>query len=219
MASEFFAPIHPHRKQRAQGRPGALRTHGPRATKKHAAEPQVRAGTTGLPCAMVLLLIRDLPGDQALLSPSSADRSAGLAPALGRQDHTISQSAICCSSNNTPRPSHPAPNVRDDREAPLMWVRDVRKHRRDLPDGARENVHDGQFAHGGNAFARLCPRHCERTRSNPECIRGDSLYFFVAVAPRNDNFSLRRHSGLALSRPGMTAEGSRATRGNVTSGI
>jgi hypothetical protein len=24
------------------------------------------------------------------------------------------------------RPSHPAPNVRDDREAPLMWVRDAR---------------------------------------------------------------------------------------------
>ena len=49
-----FPSIYPHRKQRAQGRPGALRTHGPRATKKHAAEPQVRAGMPGLPCAMVL---------------------------------------------------------------------------------------------------------------------------------------------------------------------
>ena len=58
--------IHPHRKQRAQGRPGALRTHGPRAAKKHAAEPQVRAEATGLPCAMVLRLIRDLPGDRLL---------------------------------------------------------------------------------------------------------------------------------------------------------
>jgi len=26
------------------------------------------------------------------------------------------------------RPSHPAPNVRDDREAPLMWVRDGGDH-------------------------------------------------------------------------------------------
>src|ERR1700759_4087195 len=51
---------------------------------------------------------------------------AHVAPALGRQDHTISPSAICCPSYNTPRPSHPAPNVRDDREAPLMWVRDAR---------------------------------------------------------------------------------------------
>jgi hypothetical protein len=61
-----FPSIHPHRKQRAQGRPGALRTHGPRAAKKHAAEPQVRAGTPGLPCAMVLRLIRDLPGESGL---------------------------------------------------------------------------------------------------------------------------------------------------------
>src|SRR5919198_3294142 len=31
------------------------------------------------------------------------------------------------SSDDAPRPSHPAPNVRDDREAPLLWVRDERK--------------------------------------------------------------------------------------------
>src|SRR5215470_796926 len=68
-------------------------THGPRAIKKHAAEPQVQPKTSGLPCAMVLRLIRALPGDQALLTPSSADRSADLTPALGRQDHTISPSA------------------------------------------------------------------------------------------------------------------------------
>src|SRR3569832_401392 len=49
--------------QRAQGRPGAGRTRGPRAAKKHAAEPQVRR-TTGLPCAMVLTLIRALLGDR-----------------------------------------------------------------------------------------------------------------------------------------------------------
>ena len=116
-----FSINHPHREQRAQGRPGALRTHGPRATKKHAAEPQVRAGTPGLPCAMVLRLIRDLPGDQALLSPLPRVISQNVTPALGRQDHTTSPSASCCSSNNTPRPSHPASNVRDDREAPLLW--------------------------------------------------------------------------------------------------
>jgi hypothetical protein len=31
-----------------------------------------------------------------------------------------------------PRPSHPAPNVRDDREAPLLWERDKRKEAIDL---------------------------------------------------------------------------------------
>jgi hypothetical protein len=32
----------PHKKQRAQGMPGEGLTHGPRARKKHAAEPQVK---------------------------------------------------------------------------------------------------------------------------------------------------------------------------------
>jgi hypothetical protein len=82
--------------------------------------------TTGLPCAMVLRLIRDLPGDQALLPPSLRVISQSLTPALGRQDHTTSPSASCRSSHNTPRPSHPAPYVRDDREATLLWVRDAR---------------------------------------------------------------------------------------------
>jgi hypothetical protein len=35
--------------KRAQGRPGAHRTHGPRATKKHAAEPQVQADHPAFP--------------------------------------------------------------------------------------------------------------------------------------------------------------------------
>src|SRR6266849_4649448 len=64
----------PRNHKRAQGRPGAHRTHGPRATKKHAAEPQVQAESSGLPCAMVLRLIRDLPGDHAWLPPSPVRR-------------------------------------------------------------------------------------------------------------------------------------------------
>jgi len=100
---------------------------------------------------------------------------ARLTPTLGRQDHTISPSAICCSSRNTSRPSHPASNVRDDREAPLLWRRDAREHGFDLPDNATGNVHDGQFAHGGDAGhclrririvgkATACPPFRPRTR-------------------------------------------------------
>jgi hypothetical protein len=37
--------------------------------------------------------LRALPGDRALLPPSCADRSAHLAPASGRQNHTTSPSA------------------------------------------------------------------------------------------------------------------------------
>src|ERR1700761_8517718 len=96
---------------------------------------------------MVLRLIRALPGDRALLPPSSADRSAHLAPASGRQNHTTSPYA------HTPlvaqeiapgdvRPSHPVPDVRDDREPPLLWARDGRKHRGDLPDKAMQGMCD-----------------------------------------------------------------------------
>jgi hypothetical protein len=86
-------------KPRAQGRPGARRPHGPRAEKKHAAEPQVRPRHPSLPCAMALRLIRDLPGDR-LSCPRRprARRVADLTSAPGGQDHTISPCASRCSS-------------------------------------------------------------------------------------------------------------------------
>jgi hypothetical protein len=70
-------------------------------------------------------LFRALPGDRALLSPSSADISANLTPASGRQDHTALPSARWrIRLSHQKRPSHPAPNVRDDRDTPLLWARD-----------------------------------------------------------------------------------------------
>jgi hypothetical protein len=46
---------------------------------------------------------------------------AKLTPASGRQDHTTSPSALAPFVNAPPkRPSHPAPNVRDDRDTPLF---------------------------------------------------------------------------------------------------
>jgi hypothetical protein len=126
-----------------------------RVQKKARGRTTGTSRTTGLPCAMVLRLIRDLPGDRALLPPSPRIIREDLAPALGRQDHTISPSAPCCSSHNTLRPSHPASYVRDDRDTPLLWVRDAREHGFDLPDGAIEKFaspwHDGQFAHDAHA--------------------------------------------------------------------
>src|SRR5438067_13922890 len=76
---------------------------------------------SGLPCAMVYGLFRALLGDRAFLPPSLADRSANLTPASGRQDHTALPSAISIVRLATSkRPPHPAPNVRDDRETPLL---------------------------------------------------------------------------------------------------
>ena len=107
--SELSLSFRPRNHQRAQGRPGAHRTHGSRATKARGRTTGT-GGSSGLPCAMALRLIRALPGDRALLPPSSADRSAHLAPALERQNHTISPSAAMSLVVSTPpRPPHPTP--------------------------------------------------------------------------------------------------------------
>ena len=76
--------------------------------------------------------------DMAQSARSGGHASADLTPASGRQDHTTSPSAtsICrpparrsltgnppchhLARPTPPRPPHPAPNVRDDRETPLM---------------------------------------------------------------------------------------------------
>src|SRR5229473_3601939 len=103
------------------------------AAKKHRRQqPQVHRISRHSPRNGFNGFLRALPGDRALLPPSSADRSANLTPASGRQDHTTSPSAKASfvrahfARLTLPRPSHPAPNVRDDREAPLLWARDGR---------------------------------------------------------------------------------------------
>jgi hypothetical protein len=63
---------------------------------------------------------------------------ANLTPALVRQDHTISPSALAPSVHArecvaTPsRPPHPAPNVRDGHETPLLGARDGADYAGDL---------------------------------------------------------------------------------------
>ncbi len=47
--------------------PGDGLTPGPRAAKKHGAGTTGAAGSSGIPCAMVVRLIRDLPGVHDLL--------------------------------------------------------------------------------------------------------------------------------------------------------
>jgi hypothetical protein len=60
-----------------------------------------------------------------------------LIPASGDQDHTILPSAGGSrSSGAPPRPSHPAANVRDDREAPLLRKRDARDNHIFLKNGS-----------------------------------------------------------------------------------
>jgi len=118
--------VSPSTRQRAQGRPGAHRTHGPRATKKHAAEPQVRADHPAFPAQWfsglyVISPVTGLSCHRRLAGQIPQD----LAPASGRQDHTISPSAamplvidIACVHRIPPR-------VRDDRDPPLLSRRDA----------------------------------------------------------------------------------------------
>jgi hypothetical protein len=105
-ASELCLSIRPHQK-RAQGMPGEGLTHGPRATKKHAAEPQVKP-TSGIPCTMALRLIRDLPGAPGFLATVvRISSSANLASASGCQDHATSPSQRSCSSARDLRAATP----------------------------------------------------------------------------------------------------------------
>jgi hypothetical protein len=56
-------------RQRAQGRPGAGRTHGPPATKKAGGSYHRLGRTTGLPCAMALTLIPCSPRGPGCFAP------------------------------------------------------------------------------------------------------------------------------------------------------
>jgi hypothetical protein len=53
--------------ERAQGMPGEGLTHGPPATKKAGGSHHRCSRSTGIPCAIVLTLIRDLPGDRLVV--------------------------------------------------------------------------------------------------------------------------------------------------------
>ena len=85
--------------------------------------PQVQPRHPGIPRAMVLRIIRDLPGERAFLPPSPAQRKsvlASLAPASRRQDHTTSPSAAACTRLAQAAASIAARlHVRDDAYAPL----------------------------------------------------------------------------------------------------
>jgi hypothetical protein len=71
-------------------------------------------------------LFRALPGDQACLTPSSRGKSAKLDTSFGvpePHDFAVRFSIIrraLFARLTLPRPSHPAPNVRDDRETPPL---------------------------------------------------------------------------------------------------
>ena len=148
--------------------PGDGLTHGPPATKNAGGSHHRWCRSTGIPCAMVYGLYRDLLGDRAFLPPSSL-RSLllkNLTSASGGRDHATSPSAkghvrLTCH----PRPSHPRPTCRDDRAyVPLHRGGMGGKMVLICPTPqARTHVadrHDGQFPHGAHAGNACRPSEC-----------------------------------------------------------
>src|SRR6266481_4517572 len=88
IASELSLSFRPrNRRGRREGRvPTAPMV---RVQQKARGRTTGTGGSSGLPCAMVLRLIRALPGDHCLVATVIGGIvSANLAPALERQDHT-----------------------------------------------------------------------------------------------------------------------------------
>jgi hypothetical protein len=98
-------------------------------------EPQVKAETSGLPCAMVLRFIRALPGDRACLPPSRASRSRSVSRTWCQRRGTRTtrfhrpQKAWSSCAETAPKALASITSrlaLRDDREPPLMAKRDGR---------------------------------------------------------------------------------------------
>jgi len=98
--------------------------------KTQAAVTTGLAGSTGIPCTMVLRLIRGLPGVPGFLATvASREASAKLDTSVGVSGPHDFAVRIAAARLATPaRPSHPAPNVRGDARTPLL----VESERREI---------------------------------------------------------------------------------------
>jgi hypothetical protein len=117
--------------------------------KKQAAVTTGGAGSTGIPCAMVLTVSfvlfpmtmlgchRHPQGARCALWEFSACIGAP-------EPHDFAVRISPVRPTCPPRPPHPRPTVRDDRpKRPSSSRRDAREHGFDLPDGASADACDG----------------------------------------------------------------------------
>ena len=116
----------PSNQKRAQGMPGVRWTRGRLCNKKHRRQqPQVHRKHPAFPAQWFygLYAISPVTGLfchrhwRRLLR--QLDTSVGVS---GPHDFAVRLRRS--RQQHHPRPPHPAPNVRDDREAPLLWERD-----------------------------------------------------------------------------------------------
>jgi len=91
--------------------------------------------TSGIPHAMVLRLTARSPRGPGFLAPVVPEKLASqeLSASVGAPGpHAFAVRDCAARLASLPRPPHPASNVRDDREAPLLWERDEGKNTRFL---------------------------------------------------------------------------------------
>jgi len=126
---------------RAQGKPGAP-AHPQPCVQKWKTRKSVTTGSpdrSGLPCAIGfngcfgLSLVIGLSCHHCRRDCRSNRRQRD-ASVEASGPHDFAVRIACTRLVHATRPSHPAPNVRDDREAPLFRARDARKNASDLPD-------------------------------------------------------------------------------------
>src|SRR6476661_3998418 len=96
-----------------------------------AKSPQVHRKSPGIPAQWFYGVLRDLPGDQACLTPSPALLLADLTPASGRQNHTTWPYANSAVVFGTARVHRIPPRVDDVGQRPSVG-RDNDGHRSDL---------------------------------------------------------------------------------------
>jgi hypothetical protein len=126
---ESFGPI----EQRAQGKPGAQCTRSLVCKKQthERSHHRFTGNSPAFPAQWFYGLLRALPGDHALLTPSPALLLADLTPALGRQNDTTWPYAsasfvrLALARLTPPRPPHPAPRFVTC-ATPLLWAGTVR---------------------------------------------------------------------------------------------
>ncbi len=119
---------HFHPRREGAGKAGRRLHPWVPCNKKHGGRTTGSTGITpAFPARRLYGLLRTLPGDRAFLPPSPAAALAARAlsasvGAPGPHDFAVRSHAIRLrfSRLTQPRPSHPASNVRDDRDTPLQ---------------------------------------------------------------------------------------------------
>ncbi|VIO76663.1 hypothetical protein CI1B_65850 [Bradyrhizobium ivorense] len=159
MIARALLVVPPSRKrQRAQGMPGARCTRG--LACKGREEKRTRAYRfsgrhSGIPCAMVLRLIRAHPGETGLCCHRHSRRRLRLVRRhlpRGRQACTISPSASARSSRAPQRPPHLTATLVTTREAPLDRMRWA--HHRIIFRSCKQNYFERE---GLTGFWLTCP--------------------------------------------------------------